>query len=96
MAVSNPVLPLFTEIRTFEEQLAKLGLQTEVIFVDDGSTDDSLTELLKIKVMRPATKIVRLSRNFGAVAVSKPGLKFVTGDCFVIVAADQQGPGRPA
>ena len=41
---------------------------------------------------RPATKVIALSRNFGAVAASKTGLRFVTGDCFMILAADLQDP----
>ena len=84
--------PLNEELAECEHQLASHGLETEVIFVDDGSTDDSLKELLKIKRERPATKVIRLSRNFGAVAASKTGMKYVTGDCFILVAADQQDP----
>jgi dolichol-phosphate mannosyltransferase len=83
---------LAEELAGFERGLAEAGLHAEVIFVDDGSTDDSLKELLSIKAKRAETKVIRLSRNFGAVAASKTGMRFVTGDCFIIVAADQQDP----
>jgi dolichol-phosphate mannosyltransferase len=62
----------------------------ELIFVDDGSGDGSLDELLKIKKRREATKVIKLTRNFGAVHASKTGLQFVTGDCFLTLAADLQ------
>jgi dolichol-phosphate mannosyltransferase len=47
---------------------------------------------LAIRQRRPWLKVVSLARNFGAVAASKTGLQYVTGDCFIIVAADLQDP----
>jgi dolichol-phosphate mannosyltransferase len=88
-----PSLPiLFAELTDTERKLADKGFALQLIFVDDGSGDDSLAQLLKIKEQRPATKVIKLSRNFGAVHASKTGLHFVTGDCFLILAADLQDP----
>ncbi len=84
--------PLLDELRAVEGQLLARGLELELIFVDDGSGDGSYRELLKIKEQRPATRVIKLSRNFGAVHASKTGLQFVTGDCFVVLAADLQDP----
>lgn len=84
--------PLFVRLQKVEEQLASIGMRLELIFVDDGSGDESLAELLRIKQQRPATKVVKLTRNFGAVHASKCGFQFVTGDCFMILAADLQDP----
>jgi polyisoprenyl-phosphate glycosyltransferase len=83
---------LFEEFLKLESQLAKRALDLELIFVDDGSKDESLIRLLEFKKRRSATKIVKLTRNFGAVHCSKTGFKFVTGDAFMIVAADLQDP----
>jgi dolichol-phosphate mannosyltransferase len=83
---------LFAELQSVETQLAELDLELELIFVDDGSGDDSLARLLEIKRQRPATKVVKLTRNFGAVQASKTGFRFVTGGCFLILAADLQDP----
>jgi len=83
---------LCSELLKVEEQLAVRGLGLELIFVNDGSGDGSLTELLAIKRARPATKVISLSRNFGAVSASKRGFSFVTGDAFMILAADLQDP----
>ena len=64
----------------------------ELIFVDDGSKDESLARLLEFKDRRSETKVVKLTRNFGAVHCSKTGFQFVTGDAFMIMAADLQDP----
>lgn len=83
---------LFDEFVSLELQLAQRSVLLELIFVDDGSKDDSLVKLLSFKEARPATKVVKLTRNFGAVHCSKTGFQFVTGDAFMIVAADLQDP----
>src|SRR4051812_9312542 len=83
---------LFAELQVVERGLLGRGAKLELIFVNDGSLDESLNELLKIKRARPETKIISLTRNFGAHAASKTGFKFVTGDAFVILAADLQDP----
>jgi polyisoprenyl-phosphate glycosyltransferase len=83
---------LFAALAEVERQLAARGLALELVFVDDGSGDGSLRTLLDFKKGRPATKVVKLSRNFGAVHASKTGLRYVTGDCFMWLAADLQDP----
>jgi dolichol-phosphate mannosyltransferase len=83
---------LFAELCNIETILLKKNIQLELIFVDDGSGDDSFLELLQIKGKRPETKIVKLARNFGAVHASRTGLKYVTGDGFLTLAADLQDP----
>jgi dolichol-phosphate mannosyltransferase len=79
-------------LRGVEAQLQAMGLALELVFVEDGSGDRSLERLLEIKQRRPGTKVVKLTRNFGAVQASKTGFGFVTGDCFLILAADLQDP----
>jgi glycosyltransferase involved in cell wall biosynthesis len=83
---------LFVELRNFEVSLTALGLKLELIFVDDGSGDDSFAHLMEFRRARQGTKVFRLSRNFGAVAAVKAGMRFVTGDCFIFFAADLQEP----
>jgi len=83
---------LFSSLQTVEERLRDWGMDMELVFVDDGSGDESLQELLRIKEKRPATKVVKLTRNFGAVKASKSGFRFITGDCFTVLAADLQDP----
>ena len=83
---------LAARLAQVEAELRALDLGLQLIFVDDGSGDASLDELLKIKQARPETVVVKLTRNFGADPACKCGLGFVTGDCFVILAADLQDP----
>jgi dolichol-phosphate mannosyltransferase len=83
---------LFVALRDFEAGLAKLGLGLELIFVDDGSLDGSFAQLMDFRAAREGTKVVKLSRNFGAPAAVKAGMRFVTGDCFMFFPADLQDP----
>jgi dolichol-phosphate mannosyltransferase len=83
---------LFVEMGKVERELEARGVQLELIFVDDGSGDRSWARLLELKARRPATKLVKLTKNFGSVASSKTGVHFVTGDAFMILAADLQDP----
>jgi polyisoprenyl-phosphate glycosyltransferase len=83
---------LFAEFLRLESLLARRSVALELIFVDDGSADGSLELLLGFKKKRPRTRVVKLTRNFGAVHCSKTGLKFVTGDAFLTAAADLQDP----
>lgn len=83
---------LFEELTNLESLLADRSVDLELIFVDDGSKDNSLKRLLAFKDSRPETKVIKLTRNFGAVHCSKTGFQFVTGDAFMIVSADLQDP----
>jgi polyisoprenyl-phosphate glycosyltransferase len=84
--------PLFMELQKVERQLHERECAMELIFVDDGSGDESMIELMRIKQQRPDTRVVKLARNFGEVHASKVGLNYITGDCFVWLAADLQDP----
>jgi dolichol-phosphate mannosyltransferase len=83
---------LFNELKWLEGELDALALDLELIFVDDGSKDRSWAVLLGLREGRPATRLIRLARNFGAVAASNTGFQFVTGDCFTVLSADLQEP----
>jgi glycosyltransferase involved in cell wall biosynthesis len=83
---------LMDELLKVEAQLTTRGCALELIFVDDGSGDNSLAVLLDLREKRPGTKVVKLARNFGAVHASKSGLRYLTGDCFMWLAADLQDP----
>lgn len=67
-------------------------VQLEFIFVDDGSGDRSLQLLLDEQKTDPRMKVIRLSKNFGALAAVQAGLQYATGDCVGIIAADLQDP----
>jgi dolichol-phosphate mannosyltransferase len=68
------------------------GHSFEVIFVDDGSDDGSLAELIEISNRDPRARVLALSRNFGQVAAIVAGLRETTGDAAIILSADLQEP----
>src|SRR6185503_14551200 len=73
--------------------LAELSLELELVFVDDGSGDDSLRVLLDFQSAHPKSiAIAKLTRNFGSMAAIQAGLTLATGDCVGIIAADLQDP----
>lgn len=90
---NEPSLPLlYNALVDLEKRLLEKNVATELIFVDDGSKDNSFTELLKIKDQRPTTILVKHSRNFGVVRALKTGLRYAHGDCFTFLSADLQDP----
>jgi glycosyltransferase involved in cell wall biosynthesis len=83
---------LFSKLLYIEQTLKQQDMLLELIFVDDGSQDNSLGLLKQFLISRPGTKIIKLSRNFGAISAVKTGLNYITGDCFLFLAADLQDP----
>jgi len=70
-------------------------LNAEIIFVDDGSQDGSLEELLRLRTeYGEVVKVAKLTRNFGQVSAIMAGLALASGDCVVIMSADQQEPAE--
>ncbi|HWI17193.1 MAG TPA: glycosyltransferase family 2 protein [Vicinamibacterales bacterium] len=64
----------------------------EFVFVDDGSDDGSLEELLGLRRDDDRVKIVSFTRNFGQMAAILAGLKNATGDVILHLSADLQDP----
>ena len=62
----------------------------ELVFVDDGSGDDSWKIMNEIKTLDENVHLVKLSRNFGEHAALLAGLSVCTGDCAVTKQADLQ------
>ena len=75
-----------------EAAIASLGLSTEIICVDDGSTNDALGRMLARRMRNPAIKIVSLSRNFGKDVALSAGLDHSRGRAVVPIDADLQDP----
>ncbi len=64
----------------------------ELLFVNDGSRDESLKELLMIRERDVNVKVISFSRNFGQMAAILAGWENATGDCVINMAADLQDP----
>jgi glycosyltransferase involved in cell wall biosynthesis len=69
------------------------GRRGEVVFVDDGSGDGSLAELLRLQRDYPAlVRVIKLTRNFGQVNALLAGFAQARGRCVVFLSADGQDP----
>jgi len=84
---SDTLMMLYEDMK--EKILGKLG-DYELVFVDDGSGDNSWEIMNQIKDMDANVQCVKLSRNFGEHAALLAGLSVCTGDCAVTKQADLQ------
>lgn len=72
--------------------LNELDMDSEIIFVNDGSRDATLERLVSLKVSDDRIGIVDLSRNFGKEIALTAGLHAATGDAVIVIDADLQDP----
>jgi len=93
------VLPIFNEEAVIQELharlqefLPKLGVDTEVVFVDDGSRDRSLELLRGLAASEPRYRILSFARNFGHQAAITAGMDHARGEAVVVMDADLQDP----
>ncbi len=93
------IVPAFNEavvIQTFHRRLrdalATLPIHLEIIYVDDGSTDQTSSIIAQLKVSDPSVGLLRFSRNFGKEVAISAGLDHVQGDAVVVIDADLQDP----
>lgn len=86
------LIELYSRLVAVRGELLAIGIALEIIFVNDGSLDDSMERLLEIKGVDDSVRIIKLTRNFGSVHAIKAGFGLVSGDCFTILAADLQDP----
>lgn len=68
------------------------SLEYEIIFTDDGSTDNSYQELLDIRAIDDNITVIKLSRNFGQHAAINAAFQHVKGDIVINMSADLQDP----
>jgi dolichol-phosphate mannosyltransferase len=86
------LLPLYEDLKS--KVLTKIQCEYELIFVDDGSKDNSYDVMCKLAELDKNIKLVKLSRNFGEHAAILAGLANSTGDCAIRKAADLQEPSE--
>ena len=94
------VVPVYNErevIDVFYHRLKKVldSLQPftyEIIFVDDGSQDDSFQKLVDLAILDKNINVVKFTRNFGHQIAITAGIDFAKGDAVVVIDADLQDP----
>ncbi|MDT4966690.1 MAG: hypothetical protein QOJ64_1427 [Acidobacteriota bacterium] len=72
------------------DALAKLGRTAEIIYVDDGSTDGSLSILRDLARTDPRVRVVALRRNYGQTAAMAAGIDAARGHVLIPMDADMQ------
>lgn len=93
------VVPAYNEsavLATFHQRLRRvldgLSLASSVLYVDDGSSDDTWAIIESLMASDARTGALRLSRNFGKEAALTAGLDAVTAGAAVVIDADLQDP----
>lgn len=79
------ILPLYQQIK---EVMEKLDGNWELILINDGSTDDSLQEILSIKDKR--VRPIALEKNYGQSVAMDCGFRYVRGEIIITLDADLQ------
>ena len=84
-------VPIFySEFLKVAEKMGKINF--EIIFVEDGSTDNTLGIIRDMSAKDPRVRYISFSRNFGKEAAMSAGLKYSMGDYVAIMDADLQDP----
>ncbi len=93
------VLPIFNEEEVLPELRVRLAeflkaidLDVEIVFVDDGSKDQSLKALREMAAEEPRYRVLSFSRNFGHQVAITAGIDYARGEAVVVMDADLQDP----
>jgi glycosyltransferase involved in cell wall biosynthesis len=101
MQIVSVVIPVFNEEESLPELFRRLmnladslknDFQFEFLFVNDGSSDNSLKLIFDSIENFPFFKVLTFSRNFGHQAALLAGITHSTGDAVVVIDADLQDP----
>lgn len=93
------IIPCFNEEDNIELLYKKLvsvlndtGMEFELIYIDDGSTDNSLMKMRNIIDVDSRVRVLEFSRNFGHQSAIFAGLEHADGDAVIMMDADLQHP----
>jgi dolichol-phosphate mannosyltransferase len=94
------VVPVFNESEGIEAFYARVtsalgaigDCDYEILFVDDGSQDDSYRKLVGFATSDLRVRLIKFSRNFGHQIAITAGIDYARGDCVVVIDADLQDP----
>ena len=102
MKLLSVIVPCYNEeenVRDFYDELCKnvdffreKQIEFEVIYVDDGSRDQTVSEVKKLHAEDGRARLISFSRNFGKEAAIYAGLQKCRGDLVVLMDADLQDP----
>ena len=100
-SIISVIIPIYDEeegiedlFRELLDVLDTLTCRFEVIAVNDGSRDASITRLKEVAARRPEVKVVDLRRNYGQTAAMMAGIEHASGEVIVSIDADLQNDPR--
>lgn len=85
----NNIIPIYNEIIL---ALSGCNYAYEILFVDDGSTDDTLSKIKNLAFADSKVKFIELSRNFGHQNALKAGMDATNADIMIMMDCDLQHP----
>ncbi len=98
-SIISVVVPVYNEMEVLPEFHSRVGrvlddlpVNSEIVYVNDGSTDESLLILNKIHEQDSRVAVLDLSRNFGKEIAMTAGLHKAQGDAVIVIDADLQDP----
>lgn len=94
------IVPVYNEEEAIEESFSRMenamaalsGYEHEIIYVNDGSRDDTMKHLRRIAKENSFVRVISFSRNFGHQTAVTAGMDAARGDALVIIDADLQDP----
>jgi dolichol-phosphate mannosyltransferase len=94
------IIPCFNEEKVIETTHGRLlqvleqieDMAFEIIYVDDGSSDETHDILMRLHSLHESVRVVRFSRNFGKEMALTAGLAHAAGDAALLMDADLQDP----
>lgn len=99
MSLLSIVLPSYNEEqniantgKVLSELMENNGIEYELVFVSDGSKDNTYEEICKLEKVNSKVKGAEFSRNFGKEAAIFAGLELATGDAVIVMDCDLQHP----
>ena len=89
------ILPFYEDfMANIVPAFKEAGDDYELIMINDDSPDNSWQVMKELAQKDDHIKILRLSRNFGAISATFTGMNYATGDCITVKACDLQEPAE--
>lgn len=86
------IIDFYEEVSKIKPYFLEKNVELEYVFVDDGSSDETLSEMKKLKLKDESVRYISFSRNFGKEAALLCGLTEAKGEYVTIMDVDLQDP----
>lgn len=78
--------------KAIDNEFADIRYDYEILFINDGSTDDTINRIKRLELVNPNVKYISFTRNFGKEVALLAGLQHVKGEAVIVMDADLQHP----